>query len=210
MFPYISDTGATPPESNIFGQCLNIGAVMMLIALYIRYKQIDYDIRTKNITLNPIWNKIGIIFGIIACLGMSVVGNFPELTLLIVHLVGALMAFGVGILYLYVQTWISSFYLNARQRKISKALFYMRLFMVCLLMPLMISIFVFGYLSFINFHGKSYLLWTEEDGGYGYRLVSVFSEWFLYILVFVYIATFSTEFGNIKSTSVVLQFKEDP
>ncbi|KAF5304398.1 hypothetical protein FQR65_LT18874 [Abscondita terminalis] len=28
LFPYISDTAAVSPESNIFGQCLNIGAAM--------------------------------------------------------------------------------------------------------------------------------------------------------------------------------------
>jgi len=36
---YISDTGALPPESCIFSQFLNIGALLFGINFYIRYKQ---------------------------------------------------------------------------------------------------------------------------------------------------------------------------
>lgn len=45
-FPYISDTGAMPPESCVFGQLLNIAAVVAMFVFYIRYKQIDTYQRT--------------------------------------------------------------------------------------------------------------------------------------------------------------------
>ncbi|KAF5304396.1 hypothetical protein FQR65_LT18872 [Abscondita terminalis] len=207
MFPYISDTAAMSPETNIFAQCLNIGAGMMAVGLYIRYKQIDYDIKTKNITLNPLWNKISIILGFMACLGVSVVGNFPELSVLSVHVLGAFMAFGIGILYFSFQVFLM-FYFSYLTRFV-KGLFYVRLFLVGSLMLLLISVFVFGSLSFQKFDGKSHLWWTEDHGGYGFRLVSVFSEWLMYIFVFVYIATFRGEFGSIESGAIVLKFKQE-
>ncbi|KAF5304397.1 hypothetical protein FQR65_LT18873 [Abscondita terminalis] len=224
MFPYISDTGAMSPESNIFGQCLNIGAAMMFIVLYVRYRQIDYDIRTKNIILNPIWNKIGIILGFTASLGVSLVGNFSELSVLSVHMLGAFIAFLGGNFYFIVQTWISNVYFNSRCVKISKIVYYARLFIACLLIPLFISGSVFGSLSLERFHGiaqalnfkatyrndfagKSILWWTEEDGGYTFRLISVFSEWFSYLLTYVYVATFSSEFGDIESGEIIFKIQ---
>lgn len=35
-FPYISDTGTLPPESCVFGQLLNIGAVFAAFTMYVR------------------------------------------------------------------------------------------------------------------------------------------------------------------------------
>jgi len=49
------------------------------------------------------WNKIGIIFGFIAGLGSSVVGNFQESNVLSIHVVGAWMAFGGGSIFLIIQ-----------------------------------------------------------------------------------------------------------
>jgi len=40
LWPYISDTGTKPPESCIFGQFLNIGAFLLCVIFYIRYKQV--------------------------------------------------------------------------------------------------------------------------------------------------------------------------
>ncbi len=39
--PYISDTGTYPPESCIFAQFLNMGALLIGIDVYIRYKQVS-------------------------------------------------------------------------------------------------------------------------------------------------------------------------
>jgi hypothetical protein len=39
--PYISDTGAYPPESCIFAQFLNFGALLVGVDVYIRYKQVE-------------------------------------------------------------------------------------------------------------------------------------------------------------------------
>ncbi len=39
-WPYISDTSASPPESCIFSQLVNVGALFLGIVVYIRYKQV--------------------------------------------------------------------------------------------------------------------------------------------------------------------------
>ena len=40
--PYISDTGTLPPESCIFGQFLNVGALLVGIDIFIRFKQASF------------------------------------------------------------------------------------------------------------------------------------------------------------------------
>ncbi|KAK4883473.1 hypothetical protein RN001_006792 [Aquatica leii] len=204
LFPYISDTGALTPEMNVFGQLFNIGAMLMAFGLFVRYKQVENDINTKNITLKPIWNKIVILLGFIASFGVSVVANFSEYSILSIHLFGAFLAFGIGSFYFYIQTWISSYYLKARNRRISRLTFCTRLVLACILVPLHFTGGHYGYLSFKEFHGESYLLWSEEDGGYNYHLLSVFSEWFMYLDMFFYILTFSREYQKIE---VGLTFK---
>ncbi|KAF5282994.1 hypothetical protein FQA39_LY04865 [Lamprigera yunnana] len=155
MFPYISDTGAMPPESCIMAQGFNIGAAIMVIGLYIRYRQIDNDIKTKNIKLAPMWNNVGMVFGCLGSFGLSLVGNFQETSCLPIHLVGAFLALGVGTLYISVQTWISFFYINARDRKVARLMFYVRLVLNVVMFPLAISVAVFALLAVKHYKGPS-------------------------------------------------------
>ena len=46
-WPYISDTGTFPPESCIFAQLLNFGALLVGIIVYIRYKQVPILLKLK-------------------------------------------------------------------------------------------------------------------------------------------------------------------
>ena len=40
---FILNTGTVPPESCVFGQFLNIGAFLLIIVFYIKYKQVKED-----------------------------------------------------------------------------------------------------------------------------------------------------------------------
>lgn len=55
--------------------------------------------------LERIAYKVGIVSGI----GASIVANFQELNVLVVHGIGALMAFGGGVSYLWLRTFASGF-----------------------------------------------------------------------------------------------------
>ncbi|KAK7447122.1 hypothetical protein BaRGS_00040212, partial [Batillaria attramentaria] len=120
VFPYISDTGTIPPESCVFGQLLNVYAALSAWCMYLRYKQVrlyyryiqsqgvvPQSDRFRSTRRKLILNKICLVIGIVAALGVSVVGNFQEDHVISVHLLGATMAFGGAGVYCWMQAIIS-------------------------------------------------------------------------------------------------------
>ena len=59
--------------------------------------------RTNRLERSARW------FGLLSGIGASLVANFQELNVLIVHGIGALMAFGGGVTYLWLRTFASDF-----------------------------------------------------------------------------------------------------
>ncbi|XP_045175798.2 DNA damage-regulated autophagy modulator protein 2-like isoform X4 [Mercenaria mercenaria] len=106
-FPYISDTGTRSPESCVFGQLLNIGAVLAGIIIYTRYRQSLYHFENSTRKYLLHLNTAAFITGLLTIFGVSLVGNFQETNILVVHLLGAFLAFGVGFVYMILQTIIS-------------------------------------------------------------------------------------------------------
>lgn len=76
--------------------------------MYIRYRFIRevYENNSFSESLFRL-NKISFFIGVIAVGGLSVVANFQETNLLLIHLLGAVMSFGVGAIYLILQTTVS-------------------------------------------------------------------------------------------------------
>ncbi|XP_030051270.1 modulator of macroautophagy TMEM150B [Microcaecilia unicolor] len=98
VFPYISTCGSYAPQSCIFAQVLNIGAILGLWISFIRYQQIrDYGCHCRL-------NTVSLILGMLTILGTSMVGNFQQTNQLETHLVGAFLAFFVGVAYFWLQT----------------------------------------------------------------------------------------------------------
>jgi len=108
-FPYISDGGTCPPESCIFGQMLNITAVLLGLTVYVRYSLVeDYYSAGRSRARWEIWlNRAGFVCGTTGALGISIVGNFQETNILAVHLLGAMMAFFLGVFYCWIQVPIT-------------------------------------------------------------------------------------------------------
>lgn len=78
----------------------------MAFTVYVRYKQILILTSGREETryCKPAnVNKYSFKFGLVASLGISIVGNFQETNVFIVHVIGALMAFVVGCVYLFTQ-----------------------------------------------------------------------------------------------------------
>lgn len=71
--------------------------------MYIRYRQVQFSIESEKIDLDSKWNKWGEITGGISCLGMSVVANFQETAVVIMHFLGAVMAFAIGTAFFLIQ-----------------------------------------------------------------------------------------------------------
>uniref|UniRef100_A0A1Y1L878 CWH43-like N-terminal domain-containing protein n=2 Tax=Photinus pyralis TaxID=7054 RepID=A0A1Y1L878_PHOPY len=205
LFPYISEAGALPPASCVFSQFLNLGALLLLFAMYVRYRQVEHDIKTQNIKLNSKWNSVTFKVGIAVSFGTSITANFQESNILIVHLIGALMALGIGSVYCILQTRISHAYVSACKRSIPKWMFYLRLLLTVPMVPVFMLIFLSGVLGMTKFTGESKMWWTEEHEGYNLRLTSTFSEWILALIIFTYISTFSNEIKCIEFEGVQLK-----
>ncbi|KAA0711742.1 DNA damage-regulated autophagy modulator protein 2 [Triplophysa tibetana] len=106
LVPYISDTGTVAPERCVFGIMLNVSAFLGVATMYVRYKQVQALIDAGGTRLHLL-NRVGLVLGCGSSLGMCVVANFQKTTLFSMHLVGAVLTFGVGALYVFAQTLLS-------------------------------------------------------------------------------------------------------
>ncbi|XP_061589853.1 transmembrane protein 150C-like [Cololabis saira] len=99
--PFISVTGQFPPASCIFSEVMNLMAFGAFIIGLLRYVQL------KN-RIDKAWlNAVSLVIFSIACLGMTIVGNFQLFTLWTAHMVGTEMAFGLGTLFCWMQSYIT-------------------------------------------------------------------------------------------------------
>ncbi|XP_005102567.2 DNA damage-regulated autophagy modulator protein 1 [Aplysia californica] len=104
-FPYISDTGTHPPESCIFGLLLAIYSFATLITVHSRWEVVRRYHQDNK--WNQLVNNAAFLCGIVAAGGTLIVATFQETNVLSIHLLGALMAFGVGGVYMWLHTYLS-------------------------------------------------------------------------------------------------------
>ncbi|XP_064602061.1 DNA damage-regulated autophagy modulator protein 1-like isoform X1 [Liolophura sinensis] len=195
-FPYISDTGTEPPESCIFGQMLNIGAVLAGITLYIRYRDVEENLKIRDITQRSCvhlscLNNIGFVLGICSALGASIVANFQETKVLVVHLIGAFMTFGLGSIYCWCQTYIT-YKLCGASLKIAN----LRLGICVTNTVFFIILVVSTPVAMGKFSGFDPKYWQQDEGGFAEHIVSTVSEWAMALAMMVYFLTFVKEFRN--------------
>uniref|UniRef100_A0A8C5RBI6 CWH43-like N-terminal domain-containing protein n=1 Tax=Laticauda laticaudata TaxID=8630 RepID=A0A8C5RBI6_LATLA len=101
-FSFLSTCGAYPPQSCVFGQILNLGAFLGVVICFLKYQQIrDYGCHSRL-------NLFGLILGVLCAFGASLVGNFQQYNELEIHVTGAFLAFVIGILYFWVQTYLTN------------------------------------------------------------------------------------------------------
>lgn len=80
----------------------------MGVTIYVRYRQIqeiglrhtDVQRAVERLNGRSFWVGMG------SCLGVSMVGNFQETNVRIMHYVGAFLAFGLGTVYYWMQVRI--------------------------------------------------------------------------------------------------------
>jgi len=194
FFSYISDTGTFPPEMNVFAQMLNIAGVIMGFTAYVRYKQVEEFFRGKSTPKIEKINRIGLIFGMIAALGSSVVGNFQESNVLSVHVIGAFMAFGGGSIFLIFQSYFSFKLLPLFG---NKALASLRMAIGVTCLTLFIISYSTGMISMKHFTGDKAVKWNPEDGAWGLRVTSTVTEWVMASLFDIYFLTLVPEYKKI-------------
>jgi len=224
VWPFVSDTGAVLPDSCIFGQLLNMSAGLMMVSLYLRHRHIMAYFRAtkekrKRLILS---SRIFLGVGIFASFGMMLVANFQERTIVVVHFVGALIAFFLGLVYGWYQTLIS--FLSPRK-----------------LTPRWIAVFrlficIIGSLSFVGLFARNMVGQTGKlpanfnhtghldhptpkafyrdphDPGYAAFLVTTISEWCLAMCLALFFLTLAFDLREVNAHPIRLEllFTEKP
>lgn len=204
--PYISDAATYSPESCVFGQFINIGCVLLGIVIYIRYRQIEKLMyhHTALIPVTSKWNSLSVWIGIGSCLGCSIVANFQETNVRIIHFIGAFTCFGLGTVYFWFQALISY---NVHEYSGSIQLAHIRLGLSVLCTIFFIIVAVTGIISHILFEGQNPRQWYPSDGGWKYHVASSISEWIVSTIFSFYIISFSDEFRLITFDHPMITIK---
>ncbi|XP_060897249.1 DNA damage-regulated autophagy modulator protein 2b [Labrus mixtus] len=196
LVPYISDTGTMPPERCVFGIMLDISAFLGMATVYVRYKQVEALIGEDELKLKRL-NRFGLLLGWTSSFGMCVVANFQKTTLFSMHLVGAVLTFGVGALYIFVQTLLSRY---MQPRVHSKTTYLIRLSIGLWTLSSIISMFVSSVIMYSSLRGVDVpqkMHWTPGETGYTAHLISTVSEWSLAFSFIMFFLTYIRDFQKI-------------
>ncbi|XP_072528593.1 DNA damage-regulated autophagy modulator protein 1 [Salminus brasiliensis] len=185
IFPYISDTGARPPESCIFGLMSTITAFAGFATMFARYKFLE-RLNEKTGGVSPGLNKTAFAFAVISCLGMCIVATFQETQMMIVHDVGALVFFLSGVIYIILQTVISH---KAYPFGASKSVCCIRTIFACVAFVAVFPTIICAWIV-----KTTKLHWHTEDKDYTLHLVSAVSEWTVAFSFVFFFFTFIREF----------------
>ncbi|XP_047431178.1 DNA damage-regulated autophagy modulator protein 1 [Mugil cephalus] len=199
IFPYISDTGANPPESCIFGLMTFISACLGTSTMYVRYKYVE-KLGQDLLVVNPKLNKAALWLGMLACLGMCIVATFQETIIPIVHDIGAFLFFLTGVLYLILQCVISK-----------KAYPYGSTLGVCrarVFIAVLASLAFFPTIICAGFVKQTELHRHPDDKDYPFHVASAVCEW---IVAFSFVCFFLTYIDDFKlfTLRVTTEYEEE-
>ncbi|XP_075226629.1 DNA damage-regulated autophagy modulator protein 2 [Lycorma delicatula] len=205
--PYISDVGTKTPESCVFGQIINMCAVLLSVSVYIRYCHI-YQYCLEH-TFSPkvqSLNNAGVYAGLISCFGLSLVANFQETNVFVVHVIGAFMCFGVGTVYFWIQA-VCSYHMQPVANTIGVARLRAVIAVICsVVFVIMASC---GVTAHLQFHGSDPRKWYPKDGGWVFHVISSVSEWIMALCFCTFILSFSHEFRDVILLHPQLQLCRD-
>jgi len=175
-WPFVSDTGGYPPESCLFTFFLVIASMITFLAIIIYYRYLIYQkVKTKL-------NKVSLIIGSIACLGIIVVGSFQYPAVTVVHIMGAVVAFACIIIYSWLNVYITYKHLSYFTKQ--KRLFIFRIVIVSA-----------ATASFL-FFGLSLLLYKL---GILNKNFPTISEWILIYSSIIFVFSLTFELCQVKN-----------
>ncbi|XP_065536578.1 DNA damage-regulated autophagy modulator protein 1 isoform X2 [Lathamus discolor] len=191
LVPYISDTGTKPPESGIFGFMINISALLGVITMCIRYLLIEKQNESSHF-IRSSCNVFSLCIGLMGCTGMGIVATFQELSVPSVHDIGALVAFGSGVVYITLQSIIS--YKSCPQ---------WNTYLVCHIRMAISVISCIAFIPMIVFASKisvTKIDWTPDEKDYTYHVVSAICEWTVAFGFVFFFLTFIRDFQRVSLT----------
>lgn len=140
-------------------------------------------------------NQTALWLGIGSALGCSIVANFQETNVRIMHYVGALNCFGLGTAYFWIQANLT-YYISPYQGSVRLAHIRLGLAVLCTICFVVVA--VTGVISHILFNGKDPRKWYPSDGGWKYHVASSIAEWIQSAIFCFYILSFTDEFKIIS------------
>eukprot|EP00051_Salpingoeca_urceolata_P020983 m.321963 g.321963 ORF g.321963 m.321963 type:complete len:261 (-) comp19713_c0_seq21:96-878(-) len=213
LWPYISDTGARPPESCIFTLFLVLAGQQLGILTLARHWQVC-NLGSRNLSKASRWATV---MGGISCLGLVLVASFQDVNVMSVHLVGAAGTFFGGIVFEALTTWLC--YQEGGPRW---------------LVRFRIVLTVTGALALISTCACAYIAWRENpdddkthckrpdprltgplsfwhhcDVGFGWHLGSTISEWVAALVNVVFVLTLRHEFRHAVLETAVRNDRSD-
>ncbi|XP_068673578.1 DNA damage-regulated autophagy modulator protein 1-like isoform X1 [Montipora foliosa] len=210
LWPYISDAGAQPPQSCIFGQLLNLAAVIGFAIIFVHY----HHVRESNITGLPLIQSLNywsLWIGGLSCLGMSIVANFQVVNSLAVHMVGAIMIFALGMVYCWMQAIVSyKMRSQATSSTLSSVTRFVLAFLVTVFLIITFSAGTASVAAYTKHHknatgvSRYEIKWKETDDGYQAHLASTFSEW---LMAFCFLVYFMTFFRELQKVALFIQVR---
>ncbi|KAM6957742.1 modulator of macroautophagy TMEM150B [Aplochiton taeniatus] len=178
VFPFISTCGTYNPQSCIFSQICNICSFLAVWIVMIRFQQVrDYGCHGKA-------NVAGSVLGLVSSLGISITGNFQQSVVKSVHLLGAFLAFFVGLAYFWVQVWLTY---HSEPSKDRRWLGPVRTTCCSLCTVLILAMAAFFFL--------------------GYRSAAAACEWALVMIFFCLFALFAADFRHIDCHRLTVQMR---
>ncbi|XP_063678239.1 DNA damage-regulated autophagy modulator protein 2-like isoform X3 [Bolinopsis microptera] len=208
-FPYISDTGTFPPESCVFTLFLNCAAVVLLAIFTLKYLHVVQYNRQCSSAVTRI-NTAALVIGYVAAFGIMVVGAFQETNVLAVHVLGAMMAFIGGTVYMFLIASLGfrrDVNFGVDERGYAKA----RLFMAFLsaisfiIMNITTGIAIGMWHLQHQYDHKQPQLWSKNDDGYNIHLVATAFEWVMALDLLAFLMTFSQELHIIQLQVVLVR-----
>ena len=229
-FPYISDTGNFVPESCIFGQMLNMSAVLFGMIVVVRHVQLKHLIEDGQLAppcsdfdIARVINTTLLVAGLTAALGVSVVANFQLSSVPVVHGIGALMAFGPPTLYFLLESIMFSFKITS----IGYCPFWIAISRVLITFSYMLVGAIFIIFQFLHrVHDGTIILgesveeflavrhWIREEGEenkWHFFITTTATEWVLAILILLFLLSFIPEFNRFEFSGpfiIVCQHKK--
>ncbi|XP_048729265.2 DNA damage-regulated autophagy modulator protein 1-like [Ostrea edulis] len=193
-FPYISDTGTKQPESCVFGQLINIASAIAFGTIFVRYKLVQSMIQPGELSISR-RNKCALVVGALSSFGLSLVANFQETSVEIVHLIGAGSVLCFGVIYSFLQTSISyKMYPDYNGRRICA----IRLVISVISLIGFITSFTSAAISRKQGHPENRMKWKPTDGGFAAHITSTISEWVTASTFLCFFFTYVKDFRKIK------------
>ncbi|CEF60287.1 Frag1/DRAM/Sfk1 family-containing protein [Strongyloides ratti] len=216
LLPYISDGGAYPPESGVFGQFLNIAAAILGIVVYVRYQQLEIFYNYNK--TEDLWKKFNItllIIGWLSSFGMSIVANFQEYSVPMMHIIGAMLSFFGGILYVWGHIFLT---IKKKPKLTPKWLFILRIILGILSLIFLIFHLITQW-TFVFVEKDSNGLYPtlpsfdkfeeypKDSPFYARHLVTTFSEWILVLSLEAHFFSYSFELKDFMANIITVEYR---